>query len=299
MRQLDSAEYFSGLMQQVHPDRAFRDSATAMPPKSAQPDGASRSIAQSTTHWRPSISPAPMPPRATTCSASCWNSAWPAWIRTTPRAPSLKKLNDRLTEEQSMFDRNISDGSKVIDADPGRTRRPAARLHRAPQARRRRKVQITTEYPDALPVMKFANSDALRRRMWVAFNTRAYPKNREVLTKMMQTRYEIARLLGYPSWADYNAADKMIAKGAQHRRLHSELDTAARPLAEKELQMLLAREAARPIPGAENYRIMSVGYLSEQVRRAKYDFDSQSVRPYLPFMRVKQGILDTAATSST
>jgi len=29
----------------------------------------------------------------------------------------------------------------------------------------------------------------------------------------MKTRYEIATLLGYASWADYNAADKMIAKG--------------------------------------------------------------------------------------
>ncbi|HXP39587.1 MAG TPA: M3 family metallopeptidase, partial [Candidatus Acidoferrales bacterium] len=31
------------------------------------------------------------------------------------------------------------------------------------------------------------------------------------------------------------------------------------------------------------------------VRRSKYDFDSQAVRPYFPFMEVKQGILDTAA----
>ena len=31
---------------------------------------------------------------------------------------------------------------------------------------------------------------------------------------MMQTRYEIATLLGFSSWADYNAADKMIVNGA-------------------------------------------------------------------------------------
>ena len=37
----------------------------------------------------------------------------------------------------------------------------------------------------------------LRRRMSLAFNTRAYPKNEEVLTSLMKTRYEIATLLGY------------------------------------------------------------------------------------------------------
>ena len=39
-----------------------------------------------------------------------------------------------------------------------------------------------------------------------------------------------------------------------------------------------------------------MGHLSEMLRRSKYDFDSQSVRPYLPYAKVKQGILDTAAT---
>src|SRR6202035_1603386 len=34
----------------------------------------------------------------------------------------------------------------------------------------------------------------------------------------------------------------------------------------------------------------------EQVRRSSFNFDSQSVRPYFPYGRVKQGILDTAAT---
>jgi thimet oligopeptidase len=32
------------------------------------------------------------------------------------------------------------------------------------------------------------------------------------------------------------------------------------------------------------------------VRRSSYKFDSQTVRPYFPYQRVKQGILDTAAT---
>ena len=69
-----------------------------------------------------------------------------------------------------------------------------------------------------IPVLEFAKSDALRRRMSGSPRLRrAYPKNRDVLQDMMQTRYEIATLLGYSSWADYNAADKMIGKGATLR----------------------------------------------------------------------------------
>jgi thimet oligopeptidase len=134
----------------------------------------------------------------------------------------------------------------------------------------------------------------LRRRVTIAFNTRAYPKNQEVLTSLLKTRYEIATLLGYSNWADYNAADKMIAKGHNIADFIQQVNDAARPLAQREFEMLLA-EKRKTDPGAKEIWNYEAAYLSESVRRTKYDFDSQSVRPYFPFMQVKQGILDTAA----
>jgi thimet oligopeptidase len=143
--------------------------------------------------------------------------------------------------------------------------------------------------------MNFAVSGALRRRLSLAFNTRAYPQNSEVLMKMLQTRYEIATLLGYRSWADYNAADKMIGSGARIAEFIRDLDAAVRPLADKEFQMLLA-EKRKSDPKATTIGLEERSYYEELVRRARYNFDSQSVRPYFPYQRVKQGILDTAAT---
>ncbi|MGA3350344.1 MAG: M3 family metallopeptidase, partial [Candidatus Sulfotelmatobacter sp.] len=206
----------------------------------------------------------------------------------------LKKLNDQATEQQSMFDRNISDGQKTIEADP-------SELDGLPQdyiARHKPgangKVTITTDYPDAFPVLTFAKSTDLRRRMSLAFNTRAFPKNEEVLTSLMKTRYEIATLLGYNSWADFNAADKMIAKGHNIADFIQQVNDASRDLSKREFEMLLT-EKRKTDPNAKEIWDYEGGYLSEQVRRTKYDFDSQSVRPYFPFMEVKQGILDTAA----
>ena len=36
-------------------------------------------------------------------------------------------------------------------------------------------------------------------------------------------------------------------------------------------------------------------YWNEQYRRSAYDFDSQSVRPYFPYLQVEAGILKTAS----
>ncbi len=195
-----------------------------------------------------------------------------------------------------MFDRNISDGQKIVKVSG------AAALEGLPQDYIDRHkpaadgtIQITTDYPDILPAMRFVKSDALRRQLFEAFQTRAYPKNRDVLKQMMQTRYDIATLLGYKSWADYFAADKMAGRGQRIADFIQEVDQAARSLADREFAMLLA-EKKKTDPSATGVGDYEVGHLQEMLRRSKYDFDSQSVRPYLPYAKVKQGILDTAAT---
>ena len=75
---------------------------------------------------------------------------------------------------------------------------------------------LTTDYPDYLPVMTFAASDALRRRMFLAYNTRAFPANRELLLDLFRTRHAIANLLGFATWADFATADQMIGSAAQY-----------------------------------------------------------------------------------
>ena len=294
LRQINAALYFASLMQQVHPDSTFRDHATDMTRKAS---AANTALALNGDVYRALAS----------LDLSKADAATQHYVKRTllefrlagvdkddATRARLKKLNDDLTEEQSMFDRNISDGQKSVEAT-------AAELDGLPQDYIDRhkpdkdgKIHLTTDYPDALPVFKFAKSNDLRRRLYEAFETRAYPKNREVLQQMMRTRYEIAQLLGYSSWADYNAADKMIARGENIADFIKQVDAAARPMMQREVAMVLA-EKQKTDPGAKDIQQYEVSYLNELVRRAQFNFDSQSVRPYLPFASVRQGIMDTAA----
>jgi thimet oligopeptidase len=294
VRQNNAAGYFAGLMEQVHPDSTFRDHATAMLTKV--------SAAQTAIALNHDVYNA-----LAALDLSHADAATRYYVqrqllefrlagvdKDEATRARLKKLSDQATDEQSMFDRNISDGKKEIEADPSELEGlPQDYIDRhKPDANG--KVHITTDYPDALPVFTFAKSNDLRKRLSLAFNTRAYPKNQEVLTSLMNTRYEIATLIGYPSWADYNAADKMMVKGEKIAEFIQQVEDASRPLAQKEFAMLLA-EKRKTDPGATQIWDYERAYLSELVRRNQYDFDSQSVRPYFPFMQVKRGILDAAA----
>ena len=296
LEQINSANYFSTFMQQVHPDAKFRDSATEMTRKSSAAATAlslNRAVYQALGAM--DLAKADAATRHFV-ERQLLQFRLAGVDKDDATRARLKELNDQLTEQQSMFDRNISDGQKVVTVNglaslDGLPRDYIDRHKPASDG----SIRITTDYPDILPAMKFVKSDALRRQLFEAFETRAYPKNRDVLRQMMRTRYEIATLLGYASWADYFAADKMAGSGQRIAAFIQEVDQAARALADREFAMLL-EEKRKTDPAAAGVGDYEVGHLQELLRRSKYDFDSQSVRPYLPYARVKQGILDTAAT---
>jgi thimet oligopeptidase len=155
-------------------------------------------------------------------------------------------------------------------------------------------VSITTDPPDMAPVMSYAASAALRRRMYVAYNGRAYPANQQVLLDLLAGREEMAGLLGFRSWADLATVDQMMGSAANMRSFLGEVEVAARETAQREFAELEAFVGERD-PKALPLTLSDARFWEEQYRRARFDFDSQSVRPYFPYEQVEAGILATAA----
>lgn len=295
-REINSSAYLAGLMEQVHPEAAFRDHATEMVRKVSAVQTAlslNREVYKALAAM--DVSKADAATRYYV-NRQLLEFRLAGVDKDDATRAQLKKLNDALTDEQSMFERNIADDQKKVEVSD------VKHLEGLPQDYIDRhkpgsdgKIYITTNYPDILPAMKFSKSDELRRRLYLAFQTRAYPKNKEVLENMMKTRFQIASLLGYSSWADYNAADKMIRSGNNIGDFIEKVASAAHPIEQRELAMLLA-EKQKADPDAKDVGDYEVSYLSELVRRSQFNFDSQAVRPYLPFSEVRKGIMDTAAT---
>ena len=295
IRQLNAAIYFSSLMQQVHPDVVFRDHATRLTTKVSSAQTA-LSLNREVYVALASLDLSKTDPATRHYVQRQLLEFRLAGVdKDDSTRARLRKLQDRLTEDQSMFDRNISDGTQTVEVTD------VSELEGLPKdyidnhkPGADGKIRITTDYPDLFPALTFAKSDRLRRSLWEARDSRAYIKNREVLMDMMRARYEIATLIGYSSWADYNAADKMIENGRSIAKFIEQVDAASSPAAEREFALLLA-EKRRTYPHESEISIYESYYLKELVRRSQYNFDSESVRPYLPYPEVKQGIMDTAA----
>src|SRR5436305_1310329 len=76
-------------------------------------------------------------------------------------------------------------------------------------------VRITTDPPDGWPAQRFSNSAELRGRLYLAAQQVGYPANGETLRALLARREELARLLGYPTWAAVAIADQMIGSPAR------------------------------------------------------------------------------------
>ncbi|MGA3131208.1 MAG: M3 family metallopeptidase [Terracidiphilus sp.] len=210
----------------------------------------------------------------------------------------LHALHDKATQLSLAFSRNIQEGGKTIEAAPDELEGlPADYIarHLAQKGEDGKEwVTLSTDPPDMMPVMTFAASAGLRERMFLAYNTRAYPQNRQLLLDLLVTRQEIANILDFRSWADLATADQMMKSAANVRTFLARLDEASREGARLEHEQVLEFTRQRQ-PEITEIDITSRGYWYEQFRRTKYDFDSQSVRPYFPYDRVEAGVLETAA----
>ncbi|MBV8632614.1 MAG: Zn-dependent oligopeptidase [Silvibacterium sp.] len=206
----------------------------------------------------------------------------------------IKELQDKATEHSLNFGRNVQEDVKRMTVE-------AAQLEGLPQdyldahgPGEDGKITLTTEFPDYQPVMTFGQSPELRRRMFLAYNTRAYPQNKQILLDLLAIRKELATILGFANWADLATADQMMESAANMQAFLDELDVASKGGAEKEYSMVL--EFAQSVqPGLEIIDAASRGYWLEQYRRSAFEFNSQSVRPYFPYERVEKGVLATAA----
>jgi thimet oligopeptidase len=213
----------------------------------------------------------------------------------------IRALADKMTELSMSFSRTVQDDVRKIEVDDAEELRglPEDYLarHGVTEAGEKlvaeKPVVLTTDPPEMTPVMSYAASPKLRRRMYLAYNDRGYPANKQVLLDLLAAREEMAGLLGFRSWADLATVDQMMGSAENMRKFLNEVEAAALEGARREYAQLESFVLERD-PQALPLTLSDARFWEEQYRRAKFDFDSQSVRPYFPYEQVEAGILATA-----
>ncbi|MBC2664691.1 Zn-dependent oligopeptidase [Novosphingobium flavum] len=199
-------------------------------------------------------------------------------------------LQDKISAAGAAFDREIANGRKTVSADPAELEGLPPDFIAAHKPGPDGKVTISTDYPDLFPVLSYARSEGLRRKLYEANLTRAWPANDANLRVMLDLRQQFAALLGRKDHATLVLEDKMLDRPAKVEGLLTEMAAAARPAA--------ARDYARKLavyqmghPGATSFNAWDNAWLSQQVQKRDFAYDRQEARQYFAYDNVRDGIL--------
>ncbi|BDG03069.1 M3 family metallopeptidase [Anaeromyxobacter oryzae] len=206
----------------------------------------------------------------------------------------VRALRDELVRIGQEFGRNIKDDVRKLELDPGDLDGLPEDWKRAHLPAESGRVTVTTDNTDYVPFMTYARSATAREQLWRLYRLRGHPRNLDVLSRMLARRAELARLLGYPSWAAYVTEDKMIGSEGAAADFIERIARAAEARMARDHAQLLERKR-KETPGADRVDPWDSAYLQERVKAEQYGFDSQSVRPYFEYARVKEGVLDVTA----
>jgi oligopeptidase A len=159
--------------------------------------------------------------------------------------------------------------------------------------------QFTLHFPSYYPILQFADSRALREKVYranatkaselgEAFSERDKWDNSANIVKLLQLRAEEAQLLGYRNFAEVSLVPKMAQSPEQVIGFLEDLAKRARPYAEKDLEEL--RTFAAEHLGLTELNAWDLPYASEKLQQHRYAFSAQEVKQYFPEHKVIDGL---------
>ena len=155
---------------------------------------------------------------------------------------------------------------------------------------------FTLSKPSLIPFLQFADNRDLREQMYKAYYNRGDNgneyDNKKLINEMLKLRIRKAQLFGYDNYANYVLAVNMAKDDATVDKFLIDIFNPAQQLAKKELAEMQA------IAKAEGASFKLAGwdwwYYAEKLRKVKYDFDENYIKPYLTVDNVRNGMFMAA-----
>lgn len=211
----------------------------------------------------------------------------------------LRAINAELASLGVQFGDNLLKETNayrlVIDRKEDLSGLPPAVIDAAADAAKAAKLDgkwvFTLHSPSIWPFLQYADSREMRKQILDAYTNRANhdgaTDNRAVASRIAALRAEKARLLNYPTWADFVLANGMAQKPERVYALLNQLWPPALARARQEATDLQAQIKAEG--DAFTLEPHDWRYYAEKVRRARYDLDEEAFKPYFQLDNVRDG----------
>ena len=141
-------------------------------------------------------------------------------------------------------------------------------------------------------VLNNATAENTRKAYYSKFYNRAADKNIAILDNMVKKRDELAKLMGYPTYAAYALVPKMASNPKTVWNFLNDLVSRSKEKAKNDVGLLeiekkveLAKEDAKLQP-------WDIGFYKNQIIKKQYQINNEELRDYFPMQQCLKGMMD-------
>ncbi len=156
---------------------------------------------------------------------------------------------------------------------------------------------IDLSAPSYIGFMKYSSRRDLREKLYRSYSKKGVGggefDNQENVQKIVNLRLEIARLLGYKSYAEYSLRNSMAKNETAVFGLLDQLAEVFGPAARQEVKDV--ESFASQMEGGEfHLQPWDWSYYAEKVKDSRFDLNDEMTRPYFELENVKKGVFGLA-----
>ena len=206
----------------------------------------------------------------------------------------VRNLHERLVRLGIQFRRNIDDYKDAIQVSRGQLAGlPDSYIERlqAEEEDGATSYRVSLDYPELHPFLDSAHDGELRRELFLKNHNKAADANIELLEEAISVRDEIARRLGYPSWAAYVLELRMAKSPDNVLDFLTDLEARLAPKLADDLA-LLRRERERRTGEDGPVQIWDWRYYTNRLLLEEHRVDPFEVAGYFPLDAVLEGMFD-------
>jgi len=151
---------------------------------------------------------------------------------------------------------------------------------------------ITLQAPSYVPFMTYADNRELRKELSIAYGKRSFQdnefNNEEIVKEIVKLRLERANLLGYKTHADFVLEESMAKSPENVNEFLADLLKKSKSFGVKEVEELKA--FAKELDGIEDFQRWDHSYYAEKLKKEKFDFSEEELKPYFSLDNVIEGV---------
>lgn len=214
----------------------------------------------------------------------------------------LKKIDNALSEVSPIYSKNLLNSTKsfILEVSLNDLEGlPESSIEQAKIDAEEKghpgKYVITLDATSMVPFLQYSKNRNLREKLYKAYVHRSFGDafdNQEHVRSMVKLRDQKAKILGFKNYASFILQNRMAETEDRVFHFLNQLKNAAFPAAQKEVQEIQA--FAKSKDGLDKINPWDFAYYSEALKKEKYDFDGERLRPYFKLENVLKGAFDHA-----